>query len=122
MPEKEVPDYVIREYITRSSKAMEDIASGMAKRDEYDREAQEKWRQTIEAFNRDFAVHNAAVESKFENVCNVMNASIEESKNFRGEVWGFMKGIVEKVVIVAILALAVLGGAGEILQYLFPGT
>jgi|PlaIllAssembly_1097288.scaffolds.fasta_scaffold02326_3 hypothetical protein len=117
----DIPDY-LRDYITRSSKAMEDIAAGMAKRDDFEKESDEKWRQTIETFNRDFVVHNAEVENKFENICTVMNASIEESKNFRTEVWGFMKGIVEKVVIVAILALAVLGGAGEILQYLFPGA
>jgi hypothetical protein len=92
----------------------------MAKRDEYERENAEKWRDTIEAFNRDFVVHNTMVENKFEDMCKVISASTEESKNFRSEVWTFMKGIVEKVVIVALIALAVIGGAEQIISYLVP--
>jgi hypothetical protein len=119
MPDVEIPDY-LRDYITRSSKAMEDIASGMSKRDNFEKESQEKWRQTIETFNKDFVVHNTEIEGKIQSMCEVTDKAIEEMRVFRTDVWGFMKGIVEKVVIVAILALAIIGGAEQLVTYFVP--
>jgi hypothetical protein len=116
----EIPDN-IKEYIIRSTqymetqvKLIEKIEEGMSKRDEADRLNEEKWRNTIETLNRDFALHKVDTETKLSDICVAMTGIVTENKAFRDDTWQWAKGMITKFAIALLGIIALLFGVSKI--------
>jgi hypothetical protein len=109
-PGDNIPDY-IKDYITRSSLAMEQIAQIIERQDKW---ISVQWPQLVDTLNSDFLLHNQKTEN-LENViknnlCEAINAQTEEAKNFRTEVWSRMWKLFERVTVVAVAVIAAIAG------------
>jgi hypothetical protein len=120
MANDDVPDY-IREYIIKSSqfmegqvKLLEKIEVGMSKRDQDNLVNQQRWQTVIETMNQNLVSHNTNVEGKFEDVCKAMGSLTEESKLFRTDTWEWAKGLITKIVIVALVIIGTVLGITNI--------
>jgi hypothetical protein len=111
MKEKVIPD-VIQEHIIRTSQFMENqvkllekIEEGIEKRDEFNVTNQQRWQTTIETLNQSLLAHNTNTDEKFKNICASMVASTEESKKFRTDTWEWAKGLITKIVVLAVMVI-----------------
>lgn len=107
---RNIPDY-LKDYITRSSIAMEHIAGIMERQEKW---ISVQWPQLVDTLNSDFLLHNEKTENLEKviknNLCEAINAQTEEAKKFRTEVWSRMWKLFERVMIVAVTVVAAIAG------------
>jgi len=105
-----IPDY-LKEYIIRSSLAMEHIAGIMERQEKW---ISVQWPQLVDTLNSDFLLHNEKTENLEKviknNLCETINAQTEEAKKFRTEVWSRMWKLFERVTVVAVAVIAAIAG------------
>jgi hypothetical protein len=111
MTGKGIPD-VIQEHIIKTSQFMENqvkllekIEDGIEKRDEFNVINQQRWQTTVETLNQTLLAHNTNTDEKFKNICTAMVASTEESKAFRTNTWEWAKGLITKIVVLAVIVI-----------------
>lgn len=110
IPGDNIPDY-LKDYIIRSSIAMEHIAGIMERQEKW---ISVQWPQLVDTLNSDFLLHNEKTENLEKviknNLCEAINAQTEEAKKFRTEVWSRMWKLFERVMIVAVTVVAAIAG------------
>lgn len=113
--EVEIPDY-LRDYVTRSSVAMERIAQVMEQQ-------HTDWNEISRTLNTSFALHN----TKTEDLCRAISANTEEAKLFRTTVYAYsqkqrdsMWDTVKKLVLVMAGAIIAIATGVATLKLLLP--
>jgi hypothetical protein len=113
--EVEVPDF-LRDYITRSSFAMEKIAQVME-------EQHTDWNLISNTLNSSFLVHN----TKTEELCKAIAANTEEAKLFRTDAYSYsqkhqdaMWDLVKKLVLVMASTVVAIAAGVATLKLLLP--
>jgi hypothetical protein len=118
-----VPEY-LKDYITRSTRAMEDISVTMETQG--DRFVQiikemnvreDRWADLITTLNKDFALHDEGIQKKFDALCTEIGAFTKEASTFRTETWDWAKKLIGKFALI----LAALVGGIEVVKALVGG-
>lgn len=93
----------LEEFVTRSSVAMEQIATVMGRQEEW---MKTQWPQLVDTLNSDFLLHNQRVEQ----LCEVIDESNKQMLEFRKDVWDKMWNTFQRILIVAVGVLAAIAG------------
>jgi translation initiation factor RLI1 len=122
-----IPEY-LREYLSRGSRAMEDISTTMKLQGERYIQLvneinarEDQWADLIRTLNSDFALHSQNTEMKIADLCKALGETTKEATTFRTETWDWGKRLIERLILLVGGILATVLGAGQVIKFFLGG-